>query len=987
MARLRKILLWLLVAVILFSVIGFFVAPPILKSVMVRKLSTELGRNVTIGKVRVNPYTLGITIRGVTVSERGGPDTFLSFDEFKVRLAPSIVTGVIALHDFTVANPYISVVRRQDGSYNFSDLLEKRASSKDKAAKRSGGITFSLQDITIRNGSADFLDEPVKKKHALREFNLSVPLLSNRPKYVERYVRPTLSWKLNDDPYAIEGRTKPFADSLETVFDINIENLDIFRYLAYLPMKMRFSVPSGYLDTKIELSFMQHKDKTPSLALKGDLTVSKLVVNDEEGKTVLNLPALKVSMRSVEPLARKLELSRVAIESPEFTISRDRKATLNIMALVPEMKETEKVKGAEKAAKPEKEPDKEPFQWAVDVVELTAGKVLFADSSLASPARMNLDKLEFTGEKLSGAKGSTGTFLGSLLVNNKGTISLKGKIGLDPLSVDAKVDAEGIDIRPFQPYFTDKVRVAVTSGRAKAAGDLLVNDAGKKGLSVRFTGTTSLTGFAAVDKESAESLLTMKSLHVRSLNVGYNPTMVAAKGVALTDFYVNIAVRADKTVNLQHIMVKDEKEAPASGESVAKTAQPGKEARKEEAVSSRDEAIPVKVDTVTLQGGTIRFQDQSVNPVFSTKLGQIAGRISGLSSQENTTADVELRGTLDNSAPLEITGKINPLSKDLYVDLKASFKDMDLTPATPYSGKYAGYRVDKGKLSFDVQYLIEKKKLDSKNVIFIDQLTFGDRVESPDATKLPVKLAIALLKDRNGQIKLDLPVTGSLDDPQFSIGRIILKIIVNLLTKAATAPFALIGAMFGGGEELGYIEFDYGRAAITGASLKKIDTLARVLVDKPSLKMDIEGYADPERDREGLKQYLLQKKVKTQKLKDLMKKNSTNIDFDDVKVEPGEYEKYLRLAYKAEKFPKPRNIIGLQKSVPVEEMEKLILTNTAVREEDLHSLARRRSARVLETLVKSGPVEAGRLFVVDPKSLAPQKKDKLKDSRVEFKLK
>jgi hypothetical protein len=463
--------------------------------------------------------------------------------------------------------------------------------------------------------------------------------------------------------------------------------------------------------------------------------------------------------------------------------------------------------------------------------------------------------------------------------------------------------------------------------------------------------------------------------------------MVAAKGVALTDFYANIAVRADKTVNLQHIMVKDEKEAAISGEGVAKTAQPGKEAKKEEAASSRDEAIPVKVDTVTLQGGTIRFQDQSVTPVFSTKLGQIAGRVSGLSSQENTTADVELRGTLDNSAPLEVTGKINPLSKDLYVDLTASFKDIDLTPATPYSGKYAGYTVDKGKLSFNVQYLIEKRKLDSKNVIFIDQLTFGDRVESPDATKLPVKLAVALLKDRSGQIKLDLPVTGSLDDPQFSIGRIILKIIVNLLTKAATAPFALIGAMFGGGEELGYIEFDYGRAAITGAGLKKIETLTRVLVDKPSLRMDIEGYVDPERDREGLKQYLLQKKVKTQKLKDLMKKNSANIDVDDVKVEPGEYEKYLRLAYKTEKFPKPRNIIGFEKSVPVEEMEKLMLTNTIVREEDLHSLARRRSARVLETLVKSGQVEAGRLFIVDPKSLTPQKKDKLKDSRVEFRLK
>ncbi|MEN6615531.1 MAG: DUF748 domain-containing protein, partial [Syntrophorhabdus sp.] len=384
-------------------------------------------------------------------------------------------------------------------------------------------------------------------------------------------------------------------------------------------------------------------------------------------------------------------------------------------------------------------------------------------------------------------------------------------------------------------------------------------------------------------------------------------------------------------------------------------------------------------------GGTVRFRDESVNPVFATKLDHIAGRISGLSSKQNTTADIELRGTLE-TAPLEITGKINPLSKDLYVDLKASFKDMDLTSTTPYSGKYAGYAVDKGKLSFDVKYLIEKRKLDSSNTVFIDQLTFGDKLESPDATKLPVKLAIALLKDRKGQIKLDLPVTGSLDDPQFSVWKIVLKIIVNLLTKAATAPFALIGSMFGGGEDLDYIEFDFGRASLTEAGNKKVAIIEKILIEKSDLKMDIQGYVDPERDREGLKNYLVQKKVRSQKLKDLMKKSSATIQVDEIEIDPKEYEKYLRIAYQAEKFPKPRNMIGLQKSLPVREMEKLMLANTKVGDDDLHSLAQRRAKRVMEGLVKSGRIDASRLFIVDSKKLQPPKNEKLKESRVEFKL-
>jgi len=348
---------------------------------------------------------------------------------------------------------------------------------------------------------------------------------------------------------------------------------------------------------------------------------------------------------------------------------------------------------------------------------------------------------------------------------------------------------------------------------------------------------------------------------------------------------------------------------------------------------------------------------------------------------------VELRGTYDHSAPLEIVGKINPLSEDLFVDLKVSFKDMDLSPATPYSTKYVGYVIDKGKFSFDVQYLINKRKLDAKNSIFIDQFTFGDKVESPDAVKLPVKLAVALLKDRRGQIKLDIPVTGSLDDPEFSVWKIIVKVLMNLLTKAATAPFALLGSLFGGGEELGYVEFDYGRANLTDANIKKIDTLVKALQDRPSLRLDITGFVDTERDKEGLKQYLIEKKVKTQKLKDMLKKTSESIQVDDVKIEPQEYEKYLRQAYKAENFPKPRTVIGLEKTIPVEEMEKLMLTHMVVKDDDLRALAAQRSARVKDAILKTGKVEASRLFVVEPKSLSPEAKEKLKASRVDFALK
>jgi hypothetical protein len=395
----------------------------------------------------------------------------------------------------------------------------------------------------------------------------------------------------------------------------------------------------------------------------------------------------------------------------------------------------------------------------------------------------------------------------------------------------------------------------------------------------------------------------------------------------------------------------------------------------------------VKIDRVTFQGGTINFSDRHVKPNYFANLKEVGGRISGLSSEENKFADVDLKGKLEDYAPLEITGKINPLREDLYVDLRADFRDMDMSSLTPYAGRYAGYTIQKGQLSLSLQYLIVKRKLDSQNNFFLDQLTLGDKVESPDATKLPVKLAVALLKNRKGEIKLDVPVTGYIDDPKFRIGRIILKIIVNILAKAATSPFALLGALFGGGEELGYLEFDYGSSTLHEEGVKKLNTLINALHDRPALKLDIEGHADVERDREGLRQYLFNKKIKAQKLKEMLKKGAEPQPVDEITVENTEYPKYLKAAYKEEKFPKPRNIIGIAKSLPVPEMEKLMLTNIVVKDDDLKQLASERALKVKDYLLKSQKIEQERIFLVGPKTLPPEKKEKVKDSRVDFRLK
>jgi hypothetical protein len=489
-----------------------------------------------------------------------------------------------------------------------------------------------------------------------------------------------------------------------------------------------------------------------------------------------------------------------------------------------------------------------------------------------------------------------------------------------------------------------------------------------------------LTNFSSVDKLNGEDFLKWESLSFNDLNAGTNPFVIDIKGISLTNFYARVYVNRDGIVNLQDILKKEESKTEDTSQTPPQKQEP---TPTEEKKPSKN----IKVNVVTLQEGRVDFSDKSLNPEFSISLSEMGGRVSGLSSEENTTADVELRTKLNDYAPLEITGKINPLRDDLFVDLKARIRDLDLSPATPYSGKYVGYTIEKGKLSFDLKYLIVKKKLDSQNNIFIDQFTFGEKVESPHATKLPVKLAVALLKDRKGEIKLDLPVTGSLDDPKFSVWGIILKILINLITKAATSPFALLGAAFGGGEELSYIEFDDGSTILTEPNTKKLENITKALQDRPSLKIDIEGHVDMERDRDGLKELFFNRKLKTQKLNELIKKGQPVVPVDEVKIEPPEYEKYLKLAYKGEKFPKPKNVLGMAKDIPGPEIEKLMLTHIEIKESDLRTLASQRAMKVKDAILKDGQVEPERVFILEPKTLPPEKKEKIKDSRVDFKLK
>ena len=953
-----------------------------------------------------------IVLRKIDIADRED-DPLLSFPAFKITFAPSdIIAKKIHLSSVTLRSPRLHISRDKSGRINLQALLPEKGPEAKPAEKERTPLSFDADRILVSDARVDFSDSPGPSdfKTSLQGIELGIDGLSTAE---GKKAHATLSFATESKETvkaASDFSISPFlAEGTATVAAVPLK-----KYAPYYSSRVLFDVEDGQLDlsTRYRIEKTEGGPHITISALSAVLSTLKLKKRGERDD-FLSIPSAEVKDLSADTLKKELIVGELSTRGGSAKIRRDKGGAINVQALVakapPSQRATEKA-GKEKAAQKK--------EWLIKILDLAADgyTVKVEDLGQQEPAHLAAERIRVRCSDLSTARNAKGRASLSFVFNRKGSVATSGSVGVNPLAANIKLRVKGIELAPFQPYFADRLNITVTGGSISLSGAVSAAYASGGAVKASFKGGSALTGFASVDTSSGDDFLKWDALNLDGINANYAPLRLNIDKVALTDFYSRLIINKDGSLNLQRILreqsgkenppAKAVSEKPVAGP-IAKASTAASEGkppsmsrssvgagRKISGSGGAADGPPaqktgklITIEAVTLQGGTINFTDRHIEPNYKANLLEIGGRVSGLSSEENKFADVDLKGKLENYAPLEITGRINPLRDDLFVDLKADFKDMDLSPVSPYSGKYAGYTIQKGRLTLSMKYLIVKKKLDAQNNILLDQFTFGDKVESPDATKLPVKFAVALLKNRKGEINLDIPVSGNIDDPKFSLGRIIIKIIVNLLVKAATSPFSLLGALFGHGDELSYVQFDYGHADLSQPEMKKLDALVKALSDRPALKLEIEGHVDMEKDGEGLRQYLFEKKIKAQKLKDMVKKGEPAVPVDEIQVGKEEYAKYLKMAYKAEKFPKPRNFLGIAKDLPVPEMEKLMLTNLKVGDDDLRQLASQRALRVKEYVIKSGQVTPDRVFLIEPKSLAPEKKEKLADSRVDFRLK
>ncbi len=909
-----------------------------------------------------------------------------------------IFTPLFEIGTVTLEGPELFISRNQRGEWMYDRLLKAKAGrplapmpGKEPALTgQAARPVYTVGSLALKNGKVHFHDAlpPGGFRASASEIDLELKNLTNRP---EQFAEYGLSLRLDKEAAFSSAGSFSLA-SPEAQASIKLAGLKLQKGWPYLAQFLTAPV-RGNLGFSGDLSFSEQDGLT---AEKGNLTLQNLAVSYGENEG-LKLALLAVNGVTFSQKKNSLAVAGLRLSQGDISLSREADGKISLQSLlrpsVPD--QGQPAAGASASlSPPEAGPAAargiKPFTYHIKRLQLDKFHAAFTDKSRPGKPRFTLRDTALSLVDLKGPEFTPAQFHFLATFGGETPLKASGDITPLPFRYHGEISVGAMPIRDFEDYFPDNLNVAILNGRLDTALklDIAMKDGAPTG---SFQGNAGISAFHAIDAEEEEDLLKWERLQLDDVQGDLRPFSLAIGEIAINRVYSRIIVRKDGTLNLQHLVRNEEESGskePSAEDPSSKTETASPAPVTPAAVPSPPgdtETVRTSIGAVTVLDGTISFTDYHLPQHYATTFYNLGGRISGLSSAASTLADVDLRGNMENHSPLRITGRVNPLRDDLFVDLKVSFNDIELSPLTPYAGTYLGYTVEKGKLFLDLTYHIEKKILNSENRILIDQFTFGNKVESDQATSLPVNLGLALLKDRKGEINLDVPVTGRTDDPEFSIWRLVFQVLKNLLVKAATSPLALFSSIFGGDSDLSTIVFASGTAVLPAPEEQKLSALARGLNDRPALKMELTAYVDPEKDPEGYRVELLNRKLRNEKFLALAKggQSGAGESAETMNILPDEYSPYLKAVYAKEKFPKPRNDLGLVLDLPDSEMSKLIIANTVIGEGELQTLARERSRAVLDYLIQKGSVESGRIFQKNDDIFKLPVQDKTARSRVE----
>ena len=939
-----------------------------------------------------------VQTRDVKMTDREGQD-LLAFDRLTVDMADvRPLEQVVNLTQVELLKPVLHAQRDAAGRLNLAQLAggpapaspPKEAASQPAKSSTKAAVPWavSVARASVRDGTVHWADQTTQPAAALQARGLGLELtnlalpLQKPVAFKGDFVLPAVAAQgVPEGKLAFEGE----ATTQNARVQITTEALALQLAAPYVAQHLEPTV-AGQLTGTLGVQWQAppaDKNATGLTVTAGPLALEQLALS-QNGKSLVSLGKLEVKGLQVPVDKRTVSLESLALNTPTLAVERgsdgrwmfERWAKVQAQTPVP-ASETTAAKAATDAP------------WVVHVGELAlqGGAVAFADNAQPRPVALEVSALDVSAKSLATDSGKPGAFtLSARAAAGKGNaksvagkIDYQGTLALQPLATQGKLDATRVPLHGLDGYLAQQLAIELLRADVGFRGQVAFAQT-DKGPSLKLAGDAAIEDLKAnstaastpmTEAQVGEELLAWKSLNLRGLNVATAPgtaPKVQVGETSLQDFFARITINEAGRINLRDI-VKGEPQTPPVTAATAAASAPVPSASAASATqpvhtAARDPLAPVvQFGPMSLVNGKVLFSDFFIKPNYSADLTELTGKLGAFSSEapgsEPQLAALELLGCAEGSASLEVTGQLNPLAQPLALDIAGKVRDLDLPPLSPYSVKYAGHGIERGKLSVDVTYkVLPNGQLTASNRIVLNQLTFGEPVAGAP-NSLPVRLAAALLADRRGVIDLDLPISGSLNDPQFRIGPVIGKIILNLIGKALTSPFSLLASAFGGGEEMSSVAFAPGSATLSPEAQQNLGKVAKALVDRPALKLTVTGTANLEAEREGLQRERLQQLVRAEKRR--AQPDSTE------PVTADEYPALLKAAYGRASIPKPRNLVGIAKDLTVPEMEALLMANQPATEAMAAELAAQRG-HAIQSYLAAQKLPAERLFLAAPKT-------------------
>jgi hypothetical protein len=835
--------------VVLFS---WLALPHIIKVQAAKYITEKSGHHLVMDTPSFNPFELSLRLSGVRLTEPEG-QPLLAFRELMVDLsAASLYRGALVFDNIKIDGLEATAVLLPEGKLNWSGLITA-LQSPEKSAADEQLPRFDIHRFTLSGTRVDFTDNRLKPAFTTRIEPMDMELneLSSLPGDQGKYrLSATTSFGAR---LLWQGQLR--LDTLTANGNVAVSEVNLAQLASYfkdsLPVKLSTGVAgvsadyhAGYDKGALSLNLEHMNAKLtgvqlaypagPAVSIKAietregrfDLAKNRLLLDSlnisgsrfdlQQGREAFALGSLTVDAIEVDLSHRQATVGLVALNEGHVRVARNAQGKIDILQALQIMSPP----ASAHATKPE--PVATPWRYTLGKFELAGFDAEFNDQAVQPAAKLTASDIALSTGGISNDWQAAVPLKADFNVAEGGHFSAEGSVTPGLPSADIKLKLTDLSLKPAQPYLAQSVSLKIASGRLSTEGRVNYNAQGSS-----YKGDFALRDLRLLEADGGAVFLVWKSLSSRSFEV--TPSKLDISELTLDGLDTQLIINKDKTLSFKRIL------------------KPSEAAKAEEA-PAKPSTFLVNLDRLRFSRGEMDFADYSLALPFGTRIHDLKGVVTGLSTRPDALGQLVLDGQVDEYGIARAVGKIDLMNPTDFTDIKVVFRNIEMARLTPYSATFAGRRITSGKLSLDLEYKIKQRQLQGKNQVVMDKLTLGEKVVSPDAHDLPLDLAVSILQDSDGRIDLGLPISGSLDDPKFSYGGIVWQAISNVLSKIVTAPFRALGALFGGDDKFENIVFEAGSPMLTPPEREKLVRLAEVLTKRPGLALAVHGvYADTDR--------------------------------------------------------------------------------------------------------------------------------------------